>query len=846
MSDRIDFRDLKNIEYGFEKLSRLTQKPVLFVGSGLSKRYLNSPTWLELLEKISEEVGVDKKVLREWSDSNYEELAERLEAIYFTKLNGSELLDGNIKRPFRELISKYLENLTINLDNKREISILKNIHYQKLITTNYDSLLESNIFNIDSDDIYIHNDDLFSSETKNKKLYKIHGSISNPESIIITKADYDQFFEKSKYIYSKLLTIFVESPIVFLGYSVSDRNIKDILSTLTATLSKKDLYKFQERVYIVSYSPDDKPEYFLEKEDLSLSNGLTIKINVFYLRTSYKEFYEVLQNVSLKSDNLEFAVSKNDVVNHFIIPLYEGQHKPTVVMRELLQNSMDACKMANREYDIKISLEKKDDTIFLSVLDNGTGMSIDEIKEYYLKIGKSGKRDKTVKNLVGQFGIGALSMFLISDSIYVQTKKSGEKPISFRMYTDTTKSSKEVQIENSNLEFSEDSYTFVCLRLTKVFGAEINKHNEIKDFLGYFGLSDVVRGGKISLNIGFKEINYLFNTLDLSDFKCISEEPYKIYMYLQNDYSIQNKLLDSLYNHVLYGDMIIKVEYRKHYYNNPYYKRNSRPRPLADIYKIPLIVLEDTEGIEIPLSRESIALPDDIEILVENAYCKQILPTYLKKIDEICDNGGLPRAEHYNGRTMKFGKMNVNWYIKSGKVYIPTSNKEIMYVLSNRVDEVVNKLFYDQKIVIDNHVIENPTNISSSIEYRDIIALSRNYINENLINIKNHNVGFRGDAIKKILRRLGFPCEEFKKLKKASEIKDFVINHTKELSKFFEGHYVNNILWFDENYRSTKMAFAETDYLYISKHKLLKNDNIDILDNVIAEDKYRNIILDKE
>ncbi len=149
------------------------------------------------MEKISEEVGVDKKVLREWSDSNYEELAERLEAIYFTKLNGSELLDGNIKRPFRELISKYLENLTINLDNKREISILKNIHYQKLITTNYDSLLESNIFNIDSDDIYIHNDDLFSSETKNKKLYKIHGSISNPESIIITKADYDQFFEKA-------------------------------------------------------------------------------------------------------------------------------------------------------------------------------------------------------------------------------------------------------------------------------------------------------------------------------------------------------------------------------------------------------------------------------------------------------------------------------------------------------------------------------------------------------------------------------------------------------------------------------------------------------------------------
>ena len=425
MSNKVDFNDLKNIDYGFNKLSKLNQKPVLFVGSGLSQRYLKSPTWWGLLEKISEELEIDESLLERWTSDNYEEIAERLEAICFTTLKKESLLESDdIRRPFRELIAQILNEYTVdNSEYEKEISILGGIDYQKLITTNYDSLLEKSVFNIENEEIYIHNDNLFSSETKNKKLYKIHGSIDKPSSMIITKSDYDQFFEKSKYIYSKLLTMFVESPIIFLGYSLSDRNIKDILTTLTATLSQKDLKQFQERVYIVSYSSDDKPEYFLEKEDLPLLNGSSLKVNIFYLRNSYLDLYKVLRQISIKSSNLEFSVSKDDVINHFIVPLYKGMKEQEVAMRELLQNSMDACKIAKNKYDIKISLKKdKSGKILLSVKDNGVGMSLDDIKNYYLTIGKSGKKSESnIENLVGKFGIGALSMFLVSDFIYVQT-----------------------------------------------------------------------------------------------------------------------------------------------------------------------------------------------------------------------------------------------------------------------------------------------------------------------------------------------------------------------------------------------------------------------------------------
>ena len=50
-------------------------------------------------------------------------------------------------------------------------------------------------------------------------------------------------------------------------------------------------------------------------------------------------------------------------------------------MRELLQNAMDACKIVKRDYNIKISVEEEDGKIFLSILDNGIGMSIADIKE---------------------------------------------------------------------------------------------------------------------------------------------------------------------------------------------------------------------------------------------------------------------------------------------------------------------------------------------------------------------------------------------------------------------------------------------------------------------------------
>ena len=183
--------------------------------------------------------------------------------------------------------------------------------------------------------------------------------------------------------------------------------------------------------------------------------------------------------------------------------------------------------------------------------------------------------------------------------------------------------------------------------------------------------------------------------------------------------------------------------------------------------------------------------------------------------------------------------------MKSGKVHLPIASTSIFYISSNKVDEVVGTVFNDKKVIPTKSSHGNISDISSSIERNNIVALSRSYIEDNVINIKNHNVGFRGEAIRKILNRFHFPHEHFKKLKTPSEIKDFVINHSTELSEFFTSLYENNILWFDDSYKGSSFILECNDYLYISKRRLEGNVNIDILKDIFQKNTYKNIMLDE-
>ncbi len=136
----------------------------------------------------------------------------------------------------------------------------------------------------------------------------------------------------------------------------------------------------------------------------------------------------------------KFTLNKRQVVDLLMGTKLYG--KPEVALRELLQNSIDACLLRkslseiwkdNYYPHICVSLETIDNTNYLIVDDNGIGMNQHIIDGYYTNIGQSyytstefhslmSETQKTFKP-ISRFGIGILSCFMVCDNMEVETKK---------------------------------------------------------------------------------------------------------------------------------------------------------------------------------------------------------------------------------------------------------------------------------------------------------------------------------------------------------------------------------------------------------------------------------------
>ena len=120
--------------------------------------------------------------------------------------------------------------------------------------------------------------------------------------------------------------------------------------------------------------------------------------------------------------------------------------KPEVALRELLQNSIDACLLRQKlselweiEYTpkVKVSLYTKNNIDYLQVSDNGVGMNQHIIDSYYTNVGCSYYSSREFSELmasfkssftpISRFGIGILSCFMVCDSMEVTTRHIRER-----------------------------------------------------------------------------------------------------------------------------------------------------------------------------------------------------------------------------------------------------------------------------------------------------------------------------------------------------------------------------------------------------------------------------------
>lgn len=118
---------------------------------------------------------------------------------------------------------------------------------------------------------------------------------------------------------------------------------------------------------------------------------------------------------------------------------------PDIFLRELVSNASDACDKLRfealnnaalyedaPELEVRIAFDKDERT--LTITDNGIGMSAQEAIDHLGTIAKSGTRDfmsrltgdqKSDAQLIGQFGVGFYSGFIVADRIVVESRRAG-------------------------------------------------------------------------------------------------------------------------------------------------------------------------------------------------------------------------------------------------------------------------------------------------------------------------------------------------------------------------------------------------------------------------------------
>lgn len=251
-------------------------QPILFVGSGLTKRHARGPGWEELLHSLADMCPeVDKKFA--YYKQKYPDLID-IGEVFSEKFNDWAWGSGEKEFPsalyeqgnppdvyFKYMVCKIFNDLLAakKFNLEAEISLLKKIHPHSIITTNYDQLLED-IF--PEYEPIVGQKILYANHSSIGEIFKIHGCASEVESIVITRSDYDNFVRKKKYLSAKLLAFFAEHPLVFIGYSAEDINIRAILSDIDELLSEDG--ELIPNIYILEWVEKEKESEYPRRERL--------------------------------------------------------------------------------------------------------------------------------------------------------------------------------------------------------------------------------------------------------------------------------------------------------------------------------------------------------------------------------------------------------------------------------------------------------------------------------------------------------------------------------------------------------------------------------------------------
>jgi hypothetical protein len=236
------------------------RQAILFAGAGVSMT-VGLPSWRTLIEHITQELGLDPAVVSS-SDVNYLTLAE-----YYRIRMGSI-------GPLRSWMDRSWTIPDETLRTSRVHELICRLDFPIVYTTNFDRNLET-AFQLRGKDFVkiVSAKDIARVRDGVTQIVKFHGDFDDDQSIVIAETDYLDRLSFESPLDIKFRSDALGKTILFVGYSLSDLNIRFLLHRLWKTWQASGYERDRPRSYVFMMRPNSIEEAVLDQWGIRVITG---------------------------------------------------------------------------------------------------------------------------------------------------------------------------------------------------------------------------------------------------------------------------------------------------------------------------------------------------------------------------------------------------------------------------------------------------------------------------------------------------------------------------------------------------------------------------------------------
>ncbi|QDP99651.1 SIR2 family protein [Lysinibacillus fusiformis] len=231
-------------------------KIVPFIGAGLSSPF-KVPTWKKLIENIADMYSTGNLLFLKQAVNVYLEKYD-----YWGAINVIKDLATIVDQDIQSEIVKLIKEKTVELENEKlhNYSDICRLNFNLYLTTNYEHLLSKYLQSanvpIELQSINFSTQELFNE----KRICHLHGHISNPGNIVISKESYESLYKDKKY--DNLLKLVTGTKkLLFIGFSFDDQFIRTLVK------DHKEYFNGNHYIILNNPTPEKRREF---REDYGL------------------------------------------------------------------------------------------------------------------------------------------------------------------------------------------------------------------------------------------------------------------------------------------------------------------------------------------------------------------------------------------------------------------------------------------------------------------------------------------------------------------------------------------------------------------------------------------------